>query len=135
MTIRKTTPTISTPSGVIWKTISGKISSVCIINKNIDEYLLGCIADGLQQVVIIGAGFDTRAYQFEDLKENVKVFEVDHPVTQQVKVAKINEIFGAEITGIGSRSILGRCLQYLYFVRVEYLSYKLEIPQQIGNLR
>jgi hypothetical protein len=86
-------------------------------------------------VVIIGAGFDTRAYRFEDLKENVKVFEVDHPVTQQVKVAKINEIFGAEITGIGSRSILGRCLQYLYFVRVEYLSYKLEIPQQIGNLR
>jgi O-methyltransferase involved in polyketide biosynthesis len=45
-------------------------------------------------VVIIGAGFDTRAYRFEDLKENVKVFEVDHPVTQQVKVAKINEIFG-----------------------------------------
>ena len=45
-------------------------------------------------MVIIGAGFDTRAYQFEDLKENVKVFEVDHPVTQQVKVLKIKEIFG-----------------------------------------
>jgi len=52
--------------------------------------LLECIADGLQQVVIVGAGFDTRAYRFEDLKENVKVFKVDHPVTQQVKVAKIN---------------------------------------------
>jgi len=60
----------------------------------IDEYLLECIADGLQQVVIIGAGFDTRPYRFEDLKENVKVFEVDHPVTQQVKVLKIKEIFG-----------------------------------------
>jgi len=47
--------------------------------------LLECIADGLQQMVIIGAGFDTRPYRFEDLKENVKVFEVDHPVTQQVK--------------------------------------------------
>ena len=46
-------------------------------------------------MVIIGAGFDTRAYRFEEVKENLKVFEVDHPVTQQVKVETIKEIFGA----------------------------------------
>jgi hypothetical protein len=56
--------------------------------------LLECIAAGLNQLVIIGAGFDTRAYRFEEVKENLKVFEVDHPVTQQVKVEKIKEIFG-----------------------------------------
>ena len=59
----------------------------------IDEYLLECIAAGFKQLVIIGAGYDTRAYRFEDVKENLKVFEVDHPVTQQVKVEKIKKIF------------------------------------------
>lgn len=54
-----------------------------------------CIAAGLGQLVIIGAGFDTRAYRFEEVKENLKVFEVDHPVTQQIKVETIKEIFGA----------------------------------------
>lgn len=39
----------------------------------IDEYLLECIAAGFKQLVIIGAGYDTRAYRFEDVKENLKV--------------------------------------------------------------
>ncbi|MGB5745547.1 MAG: SAM-dependent methyltransferase [Desulfobacterales bacterium] len=60
----------------------------------IDEYLLECIAAGFKQLVIMGAGFDTRAYRFEEVKRNLKVFEVDHPVTQQVKVEKIKEVFG-----------------------------------------
>ena len=59
----------------------------------IDEYLLECITAGFKQLVIIGAGYDTRAYRFEDVKKNLKVFEVDHPVTQQFKVKKIKEIF------------------------------------------
>lgn len=61
----------------------------------IDEYLLECITTGFKQLVIIGAGYDTRAYRFEDVKKNLKVFEVDHPVTQNVKVEKIKEIFAA----------------------------------------
>ena len=35
----------------------------------IDEYLLECIAAGFKQLVIIGAGFDTRAYRFKSVKE------------------------------------------------------------------
>ena len=60
----------------------------------IDDTLLACLADGLQQLVILGAGFDSRAYRFEHLKEQVKVFEVDHPATQAVKLAKVKQIFG-----------------------------------------
>jgi methyltransferase (TIGR00027 family) len=62
--------------------------------KFIDEYLLDCIEKGFKQVVIIGAGYDTRAYRFPEVKENLKVFEVDHPATQQVKISTIKEIFG-----------------------------------------
>ena len=60
----------------------------------IDEYLLECIAAGFKQLFVIGAGFDTRAYRFAEVKDNLRVFEVDHPATQQVKVEKIKVIFG-----------------------------------------
>ncbi|MCP4692068.1 MAG: SAM-dependent methyltransferase [Desulfobacterales bacterium] len=61
----------------------------------LDELLKREAADGLQQLVIIGAGYDTRAYRFEEVKEGVAVFEVDHPMTQAVKVDVIRKIFGA----------------------------------------
>ena len=59
----------------------------------IDDYLQSCIDDGLEQLVILGAGYDSRAYRFEKLKR-VKVFEVDHPATQRVKVARLKEALG-----------------------------------------
>lgn len=61
----------------------------------IDDTLSACLDGGLQQLVILGAGFDSRAYRFEQVKEQVKVFEVDHPATQAIKLAKVNEIFGS----------------------------------------
>ena len=39
---------------------------------------------GLDQVVILGAGFDTRAYRIAELV-GINVFEVDHPITQRQK--------------------------------------------------
>lgn len=59
-----------------------------------DDFVKKSINDGFEQLVIFGAGFDTRAYRIEEL-ENVKVFEVDHPDTQRFKVQKIKEIFGS----------------------------------------
>jgi methyltransferase (TIGR00027 family) len=59
----------------------------------IDEYLLECVKQGFKQLVIIGAGYDTRAYRFPEVKANLKVFEVDHPETQQFKILKTREIF------------------------------------------
>jgi methyltransferase (TIGR00027 family) len=61
----------------------------------IDDFLSECIGNGLQQLVILGAGFDSRPYRFERLKGKVRVFEIDHPATQAVKVDKVKQIFGA----------------------------------------
>jgi methyltransferase (TIGR00027 family) len=55
----------------------------------IDEYLRTCIHEGIEQLVILGAGYDSRAYRFEELKGKVKVFEVDHPATQTAKMRKV----------------------------------------------
>jgi methyltransferase (TIGR00027 family) len=60
----------------------------------IDDTLKECLQAGLEQLVILGAGLDSRAYRFEALKQGVKIFEVDHPATQAVKVKKIMALFG-----------------------------------------
>lgn len=60
----------------------------------IDECLADAMKKGLQQLVIIGAGYDTRAYRIPGVREQLKVFEVDHPLTQEVKTRTIREIFG-----------------------------------------
>src|SRR5579864_8792500 len=36
----------------------------------------------LEQIVILGAGFDTMALRIKDALQTVTVFEVDHPATQ-----------------------------------------------------
>ena len=43
---------------------------------------------GIDQVVLLGAGFDTRAWRLRSLA-SVKVFEVDHPDTASVKQARL----------------------------------------------
>ena len=60
----------------------------------IDDYLQDCLDHGLRQLVVLGAGFDTRPYRFADLKGQVKVFEVDHPATQTVKIERLVKLFG-----------------------------------------
>ncbi len=60
----------------------------------IDDHLSACIDEGIQQLVILGAGFDSRPYRFEQLKGQARVFEVDHPATQAVKLDKVKKIFG-----------------------------------------
>ncbi|MDB4987553.1 MAG: O-Methyltransferase [Myxococcaceae bacterium] len=47
--------------------------------------LPGC--EPVEQVVLLGAGFDARAHRMHSLKQAV-VFEVDHPATQKVKQRK-----------------------------------------------
>ncbi len=63
-------------------------------DRYIDDVLQKSLAEGLQQLVILGAGFDSRAYRFEDLRGRVKVFEVDHPATQADKLERLKKIFG-----------------------------------------
>ena len=47
---------------------------------------------GVGQYVILGAGLDSFAYRRPDLAGVVRVFEVDHPATQQWKRARLQEL-------------------------------------------
>jgi methyltransferase (TIGR00027 family) len=50
----------------------------------IDDALADALRRGFGQVVILGAGFDCRAYRIPEIKR-ARVFEVDHPATLAVK--------------------------------------------------
>ncbi|MBN2168581.1 MAG: SAM-dependent methyltransferase, partial [Actinobacteria bacterium] len=62
--------------------------------KYIDDCLERSLDESAGQVVILGAGFDARPYRFERLKRGTKVFEVDFPATQQVKIRRIEKAIG-----------------------------------------
>jgi methyltransferase (TIGR00027 family) len=53
----------------------------------IDAELATSVAGGCRQLVILGAGLDTRAFRMASLAD-VAVFEVDHPATQAYKRRK-----------------------------------------------
>jgi methyltransferase (TIGR00027 family) len=61
----------------------------------IDDYLANCLKEGLDQLVILGTGYDARPYRFTELQKNVHVFEVDHPATQQAKLKVVQKVFGS----------------------------------------
>jgi methyltransferase (TIGR00027 family) len=57
----------------------------------IDAAVRDAIADGATQLVILGAGYDGRAWRMSELS-GVKVYEVDHPATQGDKRTHVAEL-------------------------------------------
>ena len=60
----------------------------------IDDALRDALTRGARQVVILGAGFDSRAYRIAGIDE-VRVFEVDQPATLLVKRQAVTRMLGA----------------------------------------
>ena len=74
--------------------VPGAGNSCVARTRYFDDVVKMSVSDGLEQLVILGAGYDTRAYRIDGLSK-LRVFEVDHPATQNIKVEKIKEIFGS----------------------------------------
>jgi methyltransferase (TIGR00027 family) len=60
--------------------------------KLFDAALLDALQDGARQVVVLGAGFDSRAYRFQSQLGNVRFMEVDYGPTQAYKKQRLGEI-------------------------------------------
>lgn len=63
--------------------------------KRFDAALLDALQNGATQVVVLGAGFDSRAYRFQSQLRNVRVMEVDQGPTQAYKQRRLGEILDA----------------------------------------
>src|SRR5271163_1319337 len=63
--------------------------------RHFDEILLSEVGAGVEQVVLLGAGYDSRPFRFRGALGKVRVFEIDHPGTQARKRRMLDEIGAA----------------------------------------
>jgi len=56
-----------------------------------EDRLRDAVGRGVDQYVVLGAGFDTFAYRSPLVARGLRVFEVDHPDTQAAKRARLRE--------------------------------------------
>ena len=64
---------------------------VCVRARYPEDVVERALNDGVRQYVVLGAGLDSFAYRRADLAGRVRVFEVDHPQTQQWKRQRLSE--------------------------------------------
>jgi methyltransferase (TIGR00027 family) len=76
--------------------VQSSVMTLIVRTKFIDERLKKAIAEGATQVVIMGAGWDTRAHRFSDLLRDARVFEVDQPATQNWKRRRVAQVIGPD---------------------------------------
>ena len=69
----------------------GICNAILTRTRFIDDCLENTLEDGLEQLVILGAGYDTRALRFEGRLKGIRVFELDHPATQATKLRRCQQ--------------------------------------------
>jgi methyltransferase (TIGR00027 family) len=63
--------------------------------KHVDAILNAELRNGLEQLLILGAGYDSRPYRFAEALRDVRVFEVDLPRMSAVKRRKIARLLSS----------------------------------------
>ena len=71
--------------------VPGVCDAILFRTRFIDDRLQDAIKQGLAQLVILGAGYDTRVLRLDLSKSDTAVFELDHPATQQAKQRRIKK--------------------------------------------
>ena len=72
----------------------GTLGAILCRTRYIDDVLRKSLAEGLEQLVILGAGFDTRAYRIDGM-DQIQVFEIDLPGTRDMKEIRLEKVLGA----------------------------------------
>ena len=73
-------------------TIPGILLHYALRKKCIRELVRAALANGVSQVVILGAGFDPLSSQLQREFPTARFWEIDHPATQRHKVRACSEI-------------------------------------------
>ena len=82
----------------------GVRTSVVARTRLIDDAIEASLPEGIEQVILLGAGFDSRAYRLPALR-GLTVFEVDHPDTQARKrqvLARVPGVSAAHVRFVAS---------------------------------
>jgi methyltransferase (TIGR00027 family) len=73
--------------------VPGLIGDLYCRTRYIDEALARALRGGIKQIVILGAGFDARAYRIHGI-EQAQVFELDLPEPQRLKQSFLQKRLG-----------------------------------------
>ncbi len=76
---------------LVFRASFGLFDHVVLRTVAIDDALTHAVANGIDQLVILGAGLDARAHRLKVLRDTV-VFEVDHPASQRFKRRKATTV-------------------------------------------
>jgi methyltransferase (TIGR00027 family) len=76
--------------------VFGFVWLMLVRTRFIDEQMALAIRNGATQVVILGAGFDTRVHRFAELLKNTAVIEIDYGATQEYKKRRVDAALGGE---------------------------------------
>jgi methyltransferase (TIGR00027 family) len=76
--------------------IAGLAWMMLIRTRFIDDALVRAVQNGATQVVLLGAGLDTRAHRFRELLKDCRVIEVDAASTQHHKRRRIASVLDDE---------------------------------------
>jgi methyltransferase (TIGR00027 family) len=74
----------------LWKVGAVGRSRLVARTRFFDDAVLDAIGAKIRQIVILGAGYDGRAFRFRT--PGTHFFEVDHPVTQADKLRRVREL-------------------------------------------
>ncbi len=87
-------------------------SSGVVRTRLIDDLVRASAHAGIPQMVLLGAGFDSRAFRLNETR-SMRIFEVDHPATQRAKRERLN-------------LVLERAPENVHFVEVDFETGELE---------
>jgi methyltransferase (TIGR00027 family) len=73
-----------------WKLVpaKGMYEYVIARTKYLDKVFKAALDERFDQILIFGAGFDTRALRFQELSRRTKIFELDAATTQDAKIVQ-----------------------------------------------
>ena len=78
---------------LIDRRVPGPRPSAIVRTRVLDDALVAAVDGGIEQLVILGAGYDSRPYRLPGCAR-LRVFEVDHPDTQVVKRRVLARVLG-----------------------------------------
>ena len=80
--------------------VPGMYSYITARTANFDDHFQGVLLEEYSQIVILGAGYDTRAFRFDIDRRQSTVFELDAPATQLAKRQCLSRAGVAEPAGL-----------------------------------
>ncbi len=70
-------------------------TEIVLRSRYAEDRLMDAVGAGVVQYVILGAGLDTFSMRQDERSDRLRIFELDHPATQEMKRERLLKVYGA----------------------------------------